>query len=105
MGIEDGELDGILGEAFKNTADDGVLSTIERLHGAGSSILLREAEEDASPVMLRRSEDGAARIGAWLLVDRPKSRVLDVVNVAIQFRKSQRVLQVIPGDSASRQQP
>ena len=47
---EDGQLDGFLREAFKGSGSMGesVLGVIERLHGAGSSILLREAGDDAA---------------------------------------------------------
>ncbi len=61
MGIREEDLEGGLFEAFRAPADESVLNAIERLHGAGSSILLREAGEDASPVLLRRDQEDAAK--------------------------------------------
>ncbi len=61
MGIRDEDLEGGLFEAFKTPEGESVLKSIERMHGAGSSILLREADEDVSPIVLRRTEAGAAQ--------------------------------------------
>ncbi len=43
MGINEEDLQGGLFEAFRTPEGESVLDTIDRLHGAGSSILLREA--------------------------------------------------------------
>jgi len=59
MGISDHDLEGGLFEAFQPSANESVLAAIERLHGAGSSILLRETQEDVSPVLVRRPGPGA----------------------------------------------
>jgi tetratricopeptide (TPR) repeat protein/tRNA A-37 threonylcarbamoyl transferase component Bud32 len=62
MGIDDSHLDGFLGAAFRPPEGESVLESIERLHGAGGSVLLRDnAEEDATPVLLRRDESHAAK--------------------------------------------
>ena len=59
MGIRDEELEGGLFEAFKTPESTGgsVLDRIEHLHGAGSSVLLRETDEDVSPVLIRREDE------------------------------------------------
>jgi len=56
MGIRDDELEGGLFEAFKAPETESVLEAIQRLHGAGSSLLLRDAGDDTSPVLLKREE-------------------------------------------------
>ena len=59
---DDNELDGFLQAAFRAPEPTGgsVMGTIQRLHGAGSSILLRDADdEDASPVLIRRDDQGS----------------------------------------------
>ncbi|MCZ6786832.1 MAG: serine/threonine-protein kinase, partial [Planctomycetota bacterium] len=60
MGIREEDLEGGLFEAFRAPAGESVLDAIDRLHGAGSSILLREPRDDPTPVLLRRDEEGAA---------------------------------------------
>ena len=61
MGIEDQDLDGMLQGAFQPQQDESVLDKIQRLHGAGSNLLLRDAATDMSPVLMRREEKGAAK--------------------------------------------
>ena len=59
MDIRDDALEGGMLEAFRTPEGESVLGAIQRLHCAGSSILLREADEGATPVLLRRDELGA----------------------------------------------
>ena len=61
MGIRDDHLEAGLFEAFRTPENESVLGSIERLHGAGSSVLLREAEDDTSPILIRRADGEAAR--------------------------------------------
>ena len=57
MHTDDDELEGVLFEAFGRAADESVLGAIERLHGASTSVLLRDTEEESAPV-LRRTGPG-----------------------------------------------
>ena len=57
MGIRDEDLEAGLFEAFRSPRDESALQAIQRLHGAGSSLLLRETDADSSPVLLRRDRD------------------------------------------------
>ena len=59
MDPHDDGLDGVLFEAFGPGEGESVLGAIERLHGASSSVLLREVDEEATPVLMR-SGAGAA---------------------------------------------
>jgi serine/threonine-protein kinase len=58
--IRDDALEGGLFEAFGPADQESVLASIQRLHGVGSSLLLRDADEGASPVLLRRDDDDAS---------------------------------------------
>ncbi len=59
--IRDDDPEPGLFEAFRPPARESVLDAIERLHGAGASVLLRDTGEETTPVLLRRSGEGSAR--------------------------------------------
>jgi len=55
--IRDDELDGGLFAAFRPKKGESVLQSIQRLHHVSSSVLLRDPDDDASPVLLQRDEN------------------------------------------------
>ena len=68
MAIGDEELEGGLFEAFRALPGESILETIRRLHKAGSSVLLRDADEGSSPVLLRGDGSSDAKDDSRYLV-------------------------------------